>query len=116
MPTPCTATVRPPTSLLPNICCRAARMPWKTPHAVTGEGSPLPPAAALTPHTWAVSTRMWSMSATVVPLSSAVMYRPPRLSTKQPNARSRASLLSRRGSPMMTALPPPRFRPAHAAL
>ena len=56
------------------------------------------------------------MSVTEVPTSSAVMYRPPRLSMNRPCARKIGSLCVVFGSPMMTDLPPPRFSPATDAL
>ena len=49
-------------------------------------------------------------------MSHAVTYRPPSDSTNRPYARSRASVLSLAGSPMITALPPPRSRSARAFL
>ena len=60
--------------------------------------------------------RMYSMSLVVMFTSSAVMYLPLRFFTKRPNLRSSASVFSVLASPMMTALPPPRFRPEMAAL
>ncbi len=56
------------------------------------------------------------MSATYVPTSHAVTYRPPSEATNRPYARSSSSVLSRSGSPMITALPPPWSRPAMAFL
>ena len=66
--------------------------------------------------TWSVSEYSVSMSSSVVPTSSPVMYSPPSWSIIRPIARISASVLSVLGSPMMTALPPPRFTPAAAYL
>lgn len=51
----------------------AARMPQNTPHAVIGDGSPLPPCSTGSPATCRVARRTTTMSSTVVPTSSAVM-------------------------------------------
>ena len=59
---------------------------------------------------------MFTISAVLMPTSSAVMYRPFKLSTKRPKRRNMASVLSVRLSPMITALPPPRSSPASALL
>ena len=56
------------------------------------------------------------MSSSVVPTSSPVTYSPPSWSIIRPIARISASVLSVLGSPMMTALPPPRLTPAAAYL
>jgi hypothetical protein len=48
-------------------------MACSTVSAVTGEGSPRPPLAAERPVQKRVKCDMWSMSAVVVPMSSAVM-------------------------------------------
>jgi hypothetical protein len=43
LPAPATATVRPASDGDPQECWAAARMPWKTPYAVSTEESPQPP-------------------------------------------------------------------------
>ena len=78
--------------------------------------SPAPPAWVGRVTTWLVSLYSVSMSSSVVPTSSPVMYSPPCWSMNRPMARINASDLSFFGSPMMTALPPPRFTPAAAYL
>ena len=50
-----------------------AASPWKTVSAVTGEGSPPPPPSRERPTAKRVKRDRWSMSAVVVPMSSAVM-------------------------------------------
>ncbi len=67
------ATVRPASDGEPQSAWAAARIPERTPRAVTGEGSPLPPRSTGSPVTQAVSAAMCSMSTTSVPTSSAVM-------------------------------------------
>src|SRR5918998_6358544 len=108
LPTPATPTVRPASDGLPQRCCAAARIPWNTPYAVSTEESPQPPYASDRPCAKRVSRATTSRSALYVPTSHAVRYRPPSDSTNRPYARSSASVLSVRGSPMITALPPPR--------
>ena len=51
---------------------RAARIPWKTPTAVLGAGSPEPPASRERPSTWAVPSPITSMSVWPVFMSAAV--------------------------------------------
>ncbi len=48
-------------------------MPATVPWAVKGDGSPLPPRTVELPTTQSVSRRMYSMSVSVMPTSSAVM-------------------------------------------
>jgi len=91
-------------------------MPAIAPCAMMGAVSPQPPYAACSPTTCLVSSRTHCMSSTFVPRPCEVMYRPFRLSIRRPSARKRTSVLSRRGSPMMTAAPPPKLSPAAAAL
>ncbi len=43
LPTPATPTVRPARDGEPHVTSAAARMPWKTPSAVSTEESPAPP-------------------------------------------------------------------------
>ena len=98
------------------MCRAAARMPWKTPNAVSTDESPAPPASGERPVTNRLSRAddvhvgndRADVAGGVVPAAERLHSRP--------YARSRTSVLSVRGSPMMTALPPPRSRPAHAAL
>ncbi|MNP83578.1 hypothetical protein D3C76_1825630 [compost metagenome] len=59
---------------------------------------------------------MQSMSRVEVPLSTAVMKRPCKVSTKRPNASNKAARFSTWGLRMITALPPPNGSPARAAL
>ena len=47
-------------------------MPSNTPRAVTGEGSPDACGPLASPATWGVTSRTISMSATLMPTSSAV--------------------------------------------
>ena len=62
LPTPATPTVRPARVGSPQTCSAAARMPWKTPYAVSTELSPAPPWATVRPVTKSHSRAMWSMS------------------------------------------------------
>ena len=64
MPTPAIPTVRPARVGLPHTCSALARMPWKTPYAVSTEESPAPPLASLRPVAKRVSLPTTSMSAT----------------------------------------------------
>jgi len=57
-------TRRPASVGLPQVCSAAARMPWKTPHAVRIDESPAPPCSTLRPVTNRVSRAITSMSAT----------------------------------------------------
>src|SRR5258705_13910250 len=86
---------------------------WNTPSAVIGGGSP---DLSGRPATWRVSCLKTSMSAGVVPTSSAVMNAPPRDSTNFPCARKISSRLPVRLLQMITALPPPNGSPANAFL
>ncbi len=52
LPTPSTPTRRPSRLGLPQRCSAAARMPWKTPNAVSTEESPAPPFGTVRPVTW----------------------------------------------------------------
>ena len=65
-------TWRPDSDGLPHSRSATAFIAHRTPQAVAGDGSPEPPSDSLTPVTWRVSRRMTSMSAWVVPTSSAV--------------------------------------------
>ena len=56
----------------PTPCSAAARMPWKTPYAVSTEESPAPPWATVRPVTKSHSRAMTSMSSLNVPTSHAV--------------------------------------------
>ena len=69
-----------------------------------------PPIALLIPVTWSVSILINSISRTVMPTSSAVIYLPPRLCTNFPNDLKSTSDLSKFGSPIITAFPPPKFK------
>ncbi len=51
LPTPETPTVRPASESVPQATVAAARMPWKTPYAVSTELSPAPPWAVVRPVT-----------------------------------------------------------------
>ena len=62
MPTPATPTVRPARVGSPHRCWAEARMPWKTPYAVSTELSPAPPWATVRPVTKSHSRATWSMS------------------------------------------------------
>ncbi|MNJ61648.1 hypothetical protein D3C77_574490 [compost metagenome] len=59
---------------------------------------------------------MQSMSRVEVPLSTAMMKRPCKVSMKRPKASNSAARFSTCGLRMITALPPPSGRPASAAL
>ena len=83
--------------------------------AVTGEGSPRPPLPTERPTQKRVKRDMWSMSAVVVPMSSAVMYAPPSPSMTAAAPSSRASRAEASPSSIITALPPPRSSPAAEA-
>ena len=72
MPTPATPTVRPASDVVPQVTDAAARIPWKTPYAVSTELSPAPPCATVRPVTYEHSRAMWSMSTEKVPTSQAV--------------------------------------------
>jgi len=72
LPTPLTPTTFPASVGAPQRSCAAARMPWKTPSAVSTEESPAPPSASLRPVTQRHSRAATSMSATYVPTSHAV--------------------------------------------
>ena len=72
MPTPETPTVRPASESLPQATVAAARMPWKTPYAVSTELSPAPPWAMVRPVTKSHSRAIRSMSSENVPTSQAV--------------------------------------------
>ncbi len=66
-------TWRPARDGAPHKRSATARMAQSTPSAVADDGSPDPPRSSLTPDTWVVTVRTRSMSAWVVPTSSAVM-------------------------------------------
>ncbi|MNE46440.1 hypothetical protein D3C80_1407800 [compost metagenome] len=89
-----------------------ARIPANTPIAACGEGSP----EAVVLVTCGVLWAMQSMSSVDVPLSTAMMKRPCRVSMKRPNASNKAARFSTWGLRMITALPPPKGKPARAAL
>ena len=72
-PTPEMQTWRPASDGPPHSRSATAFMAHSTPQAVAGDGSPEPPSDSLTPVTWRVSRRIRSMSAWLVPTSSAVM-------------------------------------------
>jgi hypothetical protein len=59
---------------------------------------------------------MQSMSRVEVPLSTAVMKRPCKVSMKRPKASNSAARFSTCGLRTITALPPPIGKPARAAL
>ena len=97
-PVPCTATVRPGSSV--PTWRRAPRSAWKTPSAVNGAATP-PTSSA--PRTHGVSSFITARSAWPMPTSSAVTYVPPSESTARPNARRPSGV----GRPRITALAPP---------
>ena len=66
-------TRRPRRLVEPHTCPAAARMPWKTPNAVSTDESPAPPYAGVRPVTKEHSRAMMSMSSLRVPTSHAVM-------------------------------------------
>jgi hypothetical protein len=72
LPTPEMHTWRPLSDGEPHSRSATAFVAHRTPHAVAGDGSPEPPSDSLTPVTNDVSRRITSMSAWVVPTSSAV--------------------------------------------
>ena len=92
-----------------------ARIAASTPAAVYGLGSPTPPCSGGSPTTCSVRVRISSMSAGLVPTSSAAMYCPPSDSTLSARSSSIASR-STSGSIAITLLPPPSGRPAAADL
>ena len=73
LPMPLTTMCRPASDGPPHSRSATAYMAWRTPHAVAGDGSPEPPLSWLTPVAYRVTVRIMSMSAVVVPTSSAVM-------------------------------------------
>ena len=77
LPSPITPTRRPSSSSEPVWAATPRRSAASTVSAVTGEGSPRPPLPTERPTQKRVKRDMWSMSAVVVPMSSAVMYAPP---------------------------------------
>ncbi len=87
-------------------------MPQTTPQAVIGEGSPEPPRATGRPVMCCVRVATSSASSVVVPTSSAARYEPFRRSMNPPSATNLAGVLSVRGSPTTTVLPPPSGKPA----
>ncbi|MNN17795.1 hypothetical protein D3C81_1309890 [compost metagenome] len=103
---------KPLRSLLPRRARQVARMPANTPMAACGDGSP----DAVVLVTWGVLWAMQSMSSVEVPLSTAMMKRPCRVSMKCPSASNSAARFSTCGLRMTTALPPPNASPASAAL
>jgi hypothetical protein len=64
---------RPSSSSEPSCASSPRRVAWKTVSAVMGEGSPPPPFSRERPTQKRVKRDTWSMSAQVVPMSSAVM-------------------------------------------
>ena len=59
-------------------------MPWKTPSAVCGLGSPEPPFSTLRQNTYPVRSPITSMSASRVLTSGPVKNEPPSDSTRSP--------------------------------
>src|SRR5690606_16762843 len=90
--------------------------PIKTPYAVTGDGLPDPPKDCEIPVTCGVILFIKSISAVVVPTSSAVIYLPDKESTYLANALINSGDLSVFESPIITAFPPPRSNPEIADL
>ena len=72
MPTPDTTTRQPARSSVPSRVWRTAFMAHHSPYAVAADGSPEPPRAGDIPLTLDDSEKITSMSAWVVPTSSAV--------------------------------------------
>src|ERR1043166_8335228 len=106
------ATVLPARSSLPHLYFAVACIARKTPRAVCGEGSPERPCK---PPTYVVSFSTYSISAGLVPTSSAVMYLPARVFTIRPCARKSCSRSAALPSRRMIDLPPPTCNRPHSS-
>ncbi len=116
LPKPCTDTVLPVSVALPKRCLATQRIALKIPRAVMGEGSPDANSPSASPATNRVSRASSAMSAGVMPMSSAVQYRPSHASIARAKACNNSGVFSTLGSPKITALPPPNGKPAAAFL